>query len=148
MILPKLELNGNLIIVIVGLPSSGKSSVALFLIDALWDSGIMHIKDKRTLIADLLSQSPLGNTGHRVIIYDEVGHKYELEELRKYNALVIRVRRFGEVPNESYQWVENCNPDFVLPNDDSLRRLEFIVRDAIKNLLPETKQWKLAINYE
>lgn len=134
--LPQIKLKGDLVIAIIGFKQSGKSSAAEFFTDAFWDSGIREIGTPPEIL----------EKAYAIIIYDKPENRAALRKVRdKHNTIVIRIRRSGEKISKGEKWIENAKPDLVICNDGELRRFEFSIRDAVKNLLPETKQWKQAI---
>lgn len=143
----KAKLKNSLIIVAVGLPQEGKTTMLCFIMDAIKDLGITEIKDKNTLLTQLLANKPIQHFTPKIVLYDDVNNEHELASLRATkHCIVIRVRRHRSANvDSSLQWVENSQPDLVLNNDYELRRFDFVVRDAVKNLLPEIKQWKESI---
>jgi hypothetical protein len=138
------------VIAAVGYKGAGKSTALSFIADALWDMGVKYIKHKNS---ELISNKP------NVVLWDDVEGISYIDKVRQAGGIVIYISNplvpfhrknlvTGEYEcDENQRWVDHCSPDFVLNNDSDLRRFDFVVRDFMKNLIVNNKQWKEAVEY-
>lgn len=155
----------NLIIGAVGEPQVGKSTVMDMLAECMIDDGIINIKlkpdDIDTLDLVMMLSKPqydiegleIYNTpnillstkrlGNFVYMLPSVNSLNEAKLIESNGGLIIRVRGRANALPAGYEFLNHIVPDYNITNNDSLRRLGFMMRDHYEEI-KKLNKWKEA----
>jgi len=150
--LPQATLNNNLIIAVTGPSGSGKSTALRFILDCLVDMGIKDFKHKGQILIEGINANtliPKTSAKPYVLLYDTIESVEICKLLKQQGAIILYIRgkQDGALLDEPTTALYSL-VDLYLSNDAELRRFEFTVRDSVKNIFPELKQFKKAITLQ